>query len=49
MRSAFGLTLMLVGIALEWVALHGYDAPDPGFKGLLEGIYRGIQDATSGG
>lgn len=46
MTAAFGLWLILIGIALEWVSLHGYDSPDPGFKGLLEGLYATITNST---
>lgn len=48
MRPAIGLTLILLGIAMEWVAMHGYDSPDPGFKGFLEGLYGGITKAAGG-
>lgn len=46
MRAAVGLTLILVGIAFEWVALHGYESAEPGFKGLLEGLFSGVRRAT---
>jgi hypothetical protein len=46
MTSAIGLILILVGIALEWVALHGYDSAEPGFKGVLEGLYGGLTKNT---
>lgn len=48
MKAAYGMVLLIVGISLEWVALHGYNAPDPGFRGLVEGIYGGIQAASAG-
>lgn len=47
MRSALALSFIVVGIALEWVAIHGYNEPDPGFKGVLEAIYNGISKATA--
>lgn len=47
MMSAIGLSLMLIGLALEWVAIHGYTAPSgtKGFSGLIAGFYDSLNKA----
>ena len=47
MKSAVGLALMLIGLALEWVAIHGYTAPSgsKGFSGLIQGLYESMNKA----
>jgi len=37
MRETWGLVLILAGIALVWVGVHGYDGS--GLPGLLNTIY----------
>lgn len=49
MKSAIGLSLLLIGLAMEWVAIHGYTAPagTKGFGGLVQGFYDAMNKVGS--